>query len=255
MKVVAITFVYNELRYLPAAIAYYKKQGCDIYVIDNMSTDGTWEWLQENKISSHQFDTDEAFQLDWLQAEMLKTIHSIKPDWFLWFSPDLYITFENTIHDTIGGAAKNGFNQITYPCYCFKNTGEIKNQILYDEIVMSDMFDLFHFAKMVNTLLISKYDEALQIGGDSIFIPDFNILTIGVIVEYGLCKEIKVQETKLQRRTKAWEKKGLPSNYGEHYLIGKNNNWIFDRSTLIDVRQIEEVQNAISILKKCFYDN
>jgi len=253
MKVVAITFVYNELQYLPAAIAYYKKQGCEVYVIDNMSTDGTWEWLKKNNIPSHQFDTDEAFQLDWLQQEMLKTIHVLKPDWFLWFSPDLYITFENTIHDTIVEAGKNGFNQITSTCYCFKNTGEIRNESLYDEIVISDMFHIFHFAVMANTILISKYDEGLLIGGDSIFIPDFNVMSTGAIVEYGACKSNQVQETKLMRREKAWKKQNLPSNYGEHYLIGKSHDWVFDRNTLIDCRQIEEVKKAITTIQKCLY--
>ena len=44
-----ITFVYNELKYLPHVVDYYKKNGCGVYIIDNYSNDGTYEWLIENK--------------------------------------------------------------------------------------------------------------------------------------------------------------------------------------------------------------
>ena len=55
LKIVQISCVYNEMEYLPHQLKYIKSQGLDVYVIDNCSTDGTWEWLQENKTPSHQF--------------------------------------------------------------------------------------------------------------------------------------------------------------------------------------------------------
>lgn len=56
MKVLMICFVYNEIKYLPHSIDYYKKNNCDIYVIDNNSTDGTYEWLIENNIPCNRYE-------------------------------------------------------------------------------------------------------------------------------------------------------------------------------------------------------
>lgn len=250
MKVLAITFVHNELEFISKAVRYYQNQGCLVYVIDNMSDDGTWEWLQENNISSSRCDTDGTFQLDWLQREMVKVLHNLKPDWFIWFSPDLYHVFEESIYATIEKVDKDGYNQITSPCYCFRNTGEVNNQDLYSEITILDMIDIFYYATRNDaTHLISKYHKEIQIGGDSIFIPNAKKVRMGMIFEYGACKSIAIQERKLARRIAAWRLKGLPSNYGTHYLNGKKNNWIFLKEDSIDTTTDAKINEMRTILK------
>jgi len=243
MRVLAIAFVYNELPYLPFAVNYYREQGCELYVIDNYSKDGTWEWLQENKIPSHRFDSKEAFQLAWLQGEMIKTLHILKPDWFLWFAPDLFHVFDSTIYETIGLMNRAGFNLIKSPCYSIKNTGEkfgIPLQNHYGWGVVNN-----------KVLLVGKYHEKLTISGDGVGVPDRNVFQTGVIFEYGTCKPKEVQEEKLRRREKAWTL-GTPHGHGGHYRRGKELDWVYPTTYpgMEDVRQKPELQKYLKKIIK-----
>ena len=240
MKVLAIAFVYNELPFIETAINYYKAQGCELYVIDNMSDDGTWEWLQENNIQSHRFDTDNGFQLEWLQAEMVKTIHKIKPDWFLWFAPDLFHVFDKTIKDTIQEVEGLQYNQIASYCYCVKNTGEYYDTPLF--------FNYRYAYKNPHTLLCSQYSEQLKIFADRITIPNTSSTYRGVILEYGGCKPREYQEAKLKRRKKAW-KQGTPEGHGTHYLQGEKQNWVYDKIGLIDTWTNDDTINYVRKLQ------
>ena len=72
--VVNIICSYNEVRYLPKVVQYYQREGIEVYVADNKSADGTWEWLNDNKIPCEQFDTDGCFDLVAQQKLRLKLI-------------------------------------------------------------------------------------------------------------------------------------------------------------------------------------
>lgn len=226
MKVLAIAFVYNEKPFLPYAIDWYKSQGCDLYVIDNMSDDGTWEWLQEQGIPSHRFNTQDAFQLEWLQQEMVRTLHKIKPDWFLWFAPDLFHVFDKTIKETIIEVEALHYNQIKSPCFCFKNTGEEFKLPFYSYYKWGTQNKL--------TLLCSKYDKKLQILADKITIPNAVVSSVGCVLEYGACKPKQYSEDKLLRRKGAWQL-GTPEGHGIHYVEGKRKNWIYDKNFLMNI--------------------
>lgn len=239
-KITAIAFVYNEIDYLPMAIQYYKDNGCDVYIIDNMSNDGTWEWLQENGIPSHRFDSMEAFQLEWLQEEMVKTLHRIKPAWFVWFAPDMFHVHIRTIRQMVEVAEHNNCNQIFSPCYSFKR---IKGEDDYTPLPL--YFRYAVFTKMVQ--FCSKYHENLSIFADRISIPNPKVLNSGIIFEYGGCKPFAIQDTKLKRRQKAWEL-GTPPTHGSHYLTGKKTNWIHDKKDLIDVWEHDPARNHLLLL-------
>lgn len=47
MKAIAFTYVRDERDILPWTVRHMLDQGLDVWVIDNWSTDGTWEWLIE----------------------------------------------------------------------------------------------------------------------------------------------------------------------------------------------------------------
>ena len=90
MRTLCILTIYNEIKFLPYKLQYCIDNNLDLYVIDNMSNDGSWEWLQENNIKSHRFDTDGMFYLKALQKEMVKTVHKEKPDWAIYNGCDLF---------------------------------------------------------------------------------------------------------------------------------------------------------------------
>ncbi len=236
----AIAFVYNEIELIEKSVQYYRNNGCEVYVIDNMSNDGTWEWLQANNIPSSRCDTGGAFQLEWLQAELVRILHILKPDWFLWFAPDLFHVFDSPIKETIQRVDYSGHNQIYSLCYCFKNTGEERKGDLWDTY--------FHASKNNRVVLISKYFSEMSIIGDTIHIINPNIFETGLILEYGGCKSAEKQEEKLARRKRAWEL-GTPKNHGVHYLQGKENNWIYKKEDCADLSHFSPVLSAISIIK------
>lgn len=240
MKVLAIAFVYNEIELIGKSVQYYHNNGCDVYVIDNMSNDGTWEWLQANNIPSSRCDTGGAFQLEWLQTELLRILHILKPDWFLWFAPDLFHVFDSPIKETIQNAEYKNYNQISSPCYCFKNTGEERNGNPWETY--------FYASKNNRVVLISKYFEEIGIMGDAIHVPFPKVFKIGIILEYGGTKPVHIQDEKLARRKRAWEL-GTPKNHGTHYLQGKENNWIYQKEDCLDLRHCPEVLQAVSTIK------
>lgn len=244
MNILSIIFAYNELPYIPYWANYYKQQGCQLYVIDNMSTDGTWEWLQDNKIPSHRKDTKNSFQLEWLFDDLVKTLHSIKPDWFLIAGIDMFHVLEpNRICDTIAEAELCGFNQIreNYLFQC-ANTGS--------EVYNHDMRKIYFYAKKMshNCCYISKYDPEVKIHADVITIPNIKTMYNGVMFDYGACKPKAVNEEKLRRRQKAWDEFGTPRGHGIHYRQGKELNWTWDKDRLIDVREMHQVKSSLNRL-------
>jgi len=210
-------------------VEFWRKQNIHIYVIDNHSNDGTWEWLQEQQIDSHRFDTKEMFELAWLQAEVVKTLHAIKPDWIIYGAADLYYAFDKPIKEVIDEAESEGFNQIRTHCWFAKNTNEKRGLPL--------MNHYYHFEPFSDINMISKYEPTLKLLGDHITLPNARAKFVdGMILNYGGCKTIEEQEVKLERRKKAWEN-GMHKGWGVHYPKDKEKNWIFDKTDLVDIRK------------------
>ena len=74
-------------------VNYYIKQGCDIFVMDNFSNDGTYEWLLENNISTTRIDTNDSFYLSKLQRALVEEIKKISPDWIIYTGVDMFYHF------------------------------------------------------------------------------------------------------------------------------------------------------------------
>lgn len=232
MKILFTIFVYNELPYIADVVNYYKNQGCDIYIIDNYSNDGTYEWLLENNIKCSRFDTNESFDLSLLQKELERILHIEKPDWIVYGGADLYYVFDKKISDIIKLTDKEGFNQITVRCYSAVNTGETFKTPLYKTY--------FHGAYYRNLEMISKYSEDLVMNRDNIILPKINKkLVDGIMVNYGACKPIEEQKIKLKRRQKAWEN-GLAANVGKHFKKGSLVNWTWDKNDYLNFRKCKD---------------
>lgn len=234
MKILTIAFVFNEDKYIQAMIDYYKNQGTDLYIIDNMSTDKTNEILKNNNVPCHRFDTGGAFDLRLLQNETMRIIANINPDWVVYTGADLFYSFKGTIREEILMAEVGGFNQLSVPCWGALNTGEKENSNLCNNYFMAK--------KWKDIIMISKYDRGFFMGGDNILIINPIIKQAeGVMINYGACKPSIEQEEKLLRRAKAWEL-GLNKNTGRHFRKGKEKNWIYSKEGLSDIRKIEETK-------------
>ncbi len=226
MNILLVTFIYNEKPYLNDFVSYYKNQGVDLYVIDNMSTDGSYELLIKNEIECSRFDTNESFDLTLLQSEVQRTLEIKKPDWFVYAHPDLFYIFDNTIRKLIESADKQGYNQLKVRCYGALNTNENPGIPLYHYY--------FYGSYYRELIMISKYNDSMKMDGDSIYLNESKPLNVpGIMVNYGACKPIAEQKIKLERREKAWQN-GLNRNTGKHFKKGSKVNWTWERENTIN---------------------
>jgi glycosyltransferase involved in cell wall biosynthesis len=243
MKILFTTFVYNELPYISDVIKYYKKEGLDIFIIDNCSNDGTYEWLVQNNIHCTRFDTNESFHLTVLQEELTRQLKKIKPDWIVYGGADLYYVFDKPIKETIESIDELGYNQITVGCYGAYNTGEKFKTPLYKT---------YFYGKFYKDLeMISKFDKDLQMNGDNIIIPNIEKIKIpGIMVNYGACKPKSEQKTKLKRRQKAWDE-GLSKNTGKHFKSGSLVNWTWKKEDWLNFHRCDDM----AYFKKLYSEN
>lgn len=233
---------YNELEFLPIKWDWCKRNGLDLYVIDNMSDDGTSEWLQSNGIPSHQFNTDGAFHLEWLQQEIIKTLNTLKPDWVIYHGADLFFQTDEGIRKTIERADKEGFNLIEMPCLTFYNTGEERED--------NPINRYKYFANQGFLTMVHKYADDIRYMADDVrFTEQDNKLftASGCMMNFGQTKTKEAREQTLARRRKAWEI-GLPSNYGSHYNDGNVREWRWNKSELTNINDSQYLMYYESIL-------
>lgn len=225
MKILVSLFVYNERKYLPAFIEYYKSQGCSILVIDNYSIDGTFEYLQKHKIRVFRCNTNGAFHLRKLQDALTHQISRYRPDWVVYAGADLYYSFDKSIRETIAEVDAKGYNQITVRHLEAMNTGEPGAGTLQEKFLYG--------VELKYLTMISKFKSGFFIIADELRINDPKPITIpGIVINYGACKPKAEQEQKLQRRQKAW-REGLHQGWGTHYVAHKKREWIWGKGELL----------------------
>lgn len=229
MKILATAFCYNELPYIEEWVKYYRSQGCELFVLDNMSNDGTYEWLVDNDIHCDRVNTNESFHLTKLQTELTKHIHRIKPDWVVYTGIDLFLITDNGLKQTIENLDSQGIGKVPLMCFGALNTGEKFGLPLHKHF--------FNASYWKDITLIGKYNETFSLNGDNITNryeePQF---TSGIMVNYGACKPAAEQEEKLKRRKKAWSE-GLRAGTGRHFLKGKAKNWIYSKEGTSNLKE------------------
>jgi len=239
MKILVAAFAYNEIKYLPFMVDYYRKQECDLLILDNYSTDGTYEWLISNGINTVRINTNESFHLGILQKALNERIAEIKPDWVLYCGIDLYYFFDKPIKDIILAADVLGFNLISVRHYDAYNTGEKFAVPLHE--------NYFYFREYEKSLkMIGKLSDGFKLFADEIIVSNPRIYeSDGFLVNYGMCKTKEEREETFTRRRKAWEM-GMCNRWGAHYKPASEVQWLWSRNGLIDIRQTEDYE----IMKK-----
>jgi len=252
MKTLCILTAYNEIEYLP-----YKKNFCDhhnldLYVIDNCSDDGTWEWLQDNKIPSHRFDTNDMFDLLALQKEILRTLHSLeeKPDWVIYNGVDLFPIVLPNLNEELARIDKEGFNLASIKCVGMFNTGEDRSK---------DPFNTFFYCSSNPgahrpLTMIHKYHPSISYNADDVkfsSLSNKSTLLNGIMINYGLSKSFEEREVTYLRRKKAWDAGINPHCWGHHYNQGHNKKWIWDKNTLTDIRSTEYAEHVKHLQNIC----
>lgn len=222
MRITAIMTAYNETTFLPIKLDWCRRHGLDLYVIDNYSDDGTWEWLQENNVASHRFDTQGAFHLEWLQAEIVRTLHILQPDWVIYDDADQFYQTDEGIRATIEQADEQGCNLIEMEFINILNTGDGEHN---------------YFNSPGKITKIHKYSSDILYTADNVSFEGDNrkCFVDGVIINMGQIKTAEERNQTFERRKKAWEL-GLCRGWGTHYEGGNAINWLWDKADLEDIR-------------------
>ena len=218
------------MEFLPHVRDWCIKEGLDLYIIDNYSTDGSWEWLQKNHIRSHRIETNDSFDLDRLQKEIVMTVDEIKPDWVVYRGADLFSHFDRPLGTLIKRAESNGYNVIELPLISMCRTDEV-----------GSAFECYHYidAKPLIRGFIYKWEPGIKYKADSVQVKNRRCITVpGVLIEYGRTKNIEQRKELLKRRQKAW-RNGLDKRFGRHYLKERAKGWRWDKSELKDIRNSE----------------
>ena len=215
--------VFNERELLPFRKAYCEKEGISLYVIDNYSTDGTWEWLGENEIPSHRFDTGGAFHLDKLQAEIIYITDCVKPDWVLYSGCDLFTFCDFGLQALVNKLDGMLINIVEFPMIdVCRVPGED-----------GDPFQCNYYRHSRDKIgFLYKWEPKVKYRADHVELTRRIPATgPGVMMNYGRTKTPQQRRELLKRRQKAW-KEGLDRTSGRHYLREKQKGWTWDPKEL-----------------------
>ncbi len=229
MRTLCILTIYNEMEYLPYKLKYCKENDLDLYIIDNMSNDGSWEWLQKNNIKSHRFDTQGVFNLRALQDEIVRTIHEEKPDWIVYNGCDTFPLIDGSLGKKLEQINKNGYNIASIPCTTINNTGEVKG---------NPFETYFYYERLRNLSTIHKYNKAFYYDGDTVKIGRVKVYNLdGIMLNYAGGKSKEERNETYARRQKAWDTGVTPKTHGVHYKSGNEIDWLWKKENLTDIRQ------------------
>ena len=237
MNILAIMAIWNQRNMLPMKNAWLLEQGVKTFVVDNMSTDGSFEMLDALPAvaGKERFDTNNTFHLTKLQDAMMRRLHFLRPSWVVYHGCDLYTMIKGfTLKSAIEHAAANGYNTIEVP-----NTINIVRTAEDPDYVGRNPARTFFRCKINDQSqlkFITAYSSKLELFGDSIQRPDAKILRLdGVNINLGFIKMPAEREETFQRRKKAWDQ-GLRRRFGMHYKRVREKGWLYTLEETQDIR-------------------
>jgi len=207
------------MNFLPLKIKWCKSNNIDLYVCDNMSTDGTWELLQKENIPSHQFSTDDMFSETLIQNEIKNVLVKLNPEWVLYMGCDMFFDIPKDY---------NEYDYVSFYYYSFKHTGEERK-------VSFNPFNTYHYACASGWInFLFRWSENVKFNADELIIPGKGMHNKTLALNYGDVKPIEEREETKKRKQKAWDNGDIVA-WGSHYLTGSSIGWMWDKSTLVDM--------------------
>lgn len=228
---------YNERWLMPYKLDWCKANCIPLYVLDNYSTDGTWEYLMERWTKHdavlaglHQVDTKGAFDLRILQRHAVNIAHAKTPEWVIWSSIDLFYETNMPFNQYLQGMAKKGYNAVSATVVNLNNTGE--------NCANCNPFETYFYCTIGKPVTMAvMYSAGLKMNGDTINIPKMNPVQMpGALFNMGFTKSREDREETLKRRQLAW-KRGMRKQQGRHYPKAQAHGWVWEKDTKNDIRK------------------
>ncbi|SEN10431.1 Glycosyl transferase family 2 [Nitrosospira multiformis] len=126
MKIVVILASYNEQRFIGACLDHYLRQGIEVYLLDNDSTDNTVEiaqqYLGRNLIAIERIPRNGMYQWQKILMRKEELADEIEADWLMHADPDEIRVAPNstqTLAEAIAEVDKKGYNAVNFMEYTF----------------------------------------------------------------------------------------------------------------------------------------
>jgi len=131
MRIIAILAAYNEERFIEACLENYARQGLEVYLIDNGSTDRTLEiaerHLGRTLVGIEEFPRGDVFDLRAILERKEEVATELDADWFLHADPDeirLPSRSAWTLAEELAEAEAAGYNAVNFFEFTFAPTCE-----------------------------------------------------------------------------------------------------------------------------------
>jgi len=229
---------YNEIELLPYKIDYMAKNNIDTYIFDNMSTDGSWEWLRINNIPSSQFNSDGMFNLVLNMNLVQNKIHELKPSWAILSGADIFYThlsYKN-LREAIESIDRDGYNAINSGFRAFNFRFTESSEEISEKIRDPRLVYKYYTEDVVKDTCIAKYSPGLKISGDHFIVPGQKTYRNNNLIFLHYCFRHDAKQRKTEqylRRKKAWDAGKTPVGWGRHYKkMVEGNNFVRDKNTL-----------------------
>jgi glycosyltransferase involved in cell wall biosynthesis len=239
MSVINIMCCYNEIEYLPKVIRFYQQQDIPVYVADNHSTDGSWEWLNDHGIPCEQFDTEGCFNLEAQQRLRRRiALRHAQMEWVIYGDADEYIATQLDLKEVLSFAAKHECNVIRMKSFNLFNTGEQRQA----DVTRTYFHYQERYRERQGIERIHRNLPQVAYQADAILLQNKKHLNVvqGNVLNYGSTKTAEQREDVYRRRVRAWEKGLVPRVHGSHYPENSARGWVWDRAELPDMRDHED---------------
>lgn len=245
LKILAIIHTYNEEDVIQKTIEYLLKQGIDIYVLDNWSTDDTFNKVQEvqkkyqNRLNLKKFPENKpnGNDYDWTSQlhETEKLSKILNYDWYIHYDADeiRMAPFPNaTLADMINFVDKLGYNAIDTTVLDFRMTS------VSDDIFGSNAY--FELGRRPTCFMQTKTwkkcsdVDLASTGGHIARFNNQKVYPLKIINRHYPLRNIKqaekkVFEDRLPRFEKEKKEKGWHAQYDK---IAKEKNFIYEKENL-----------------------
>jgi len=234
---------------LPYLLKHLKSQGIDVYIFDNYSDDGTWEYLLDNGVECERISSDGGFDLVRFIEKREEKWKEIKPDWCIFLDADEFpLTFQfPTLKKLIEERDKQGFNIIQQTRVNFRPTGSEDFSKEDPQKIYRYYFINFPDGKgHPQCERIFKFSDAIDLvssGGHFVERSDRRVSIESLenpIFHYSIRE--KAEEKNLQRLNRRnKDSETVKLRWNTHYKkFIKENKWTWDKNELNDIENPED---------------
>lgn len=261
-KIIAIISAYNEADIINHVIGDLIKNGIDVYLLDNSSTDDTVEqakkWLNKGLLHIESFPQDCGYptrnEKEYVWRDILKRkeelAYILDADWFIHADADEFraSVFSNTtLAEGIKKVDELGYNAINFELFNFRPTEN--NFVPYEDV--RNYLTKYEPGSWFDSNQIKAWKKPKQKvdlvtnGGHIVVFEGLNVFPINfILMHYPIRSEIhgrrKILTERLNRYSREELKMGWHCQYNDFVLSSKQMLWSSNKLEEFDIENIRQ---------------